>query len=178
MQQDLALLACWCQLGHHRVNLGVIADHHPQAQLALKRGVEVADHETDLEERRRCVEPLELVKQPGGVGAGAVVEGERDLASLGAAGGDERLPGEQPVDREVLAREQPVRAAPGAGAPPGRRCPVGRVGARAEGLAAATAGDHDDQNEEDSDSQQSRRAAAADLCSAPGPRSGARRGAR
>ena len=78
--------------------------------------MEPLEHEADLEERRRDVQALELIEQAGRVGAGPVVESQRDLAPLGASGSDERLALEQPVDRFVLVGQKLAR----------RVCPRGR----------------------------------------------------
>lgn len=133
---------------HHRVRLGVVADRHPHSQLALERCVEVVDHEPDLEERRGRVQACQLVKQLGRVGSWAVIECERDLAALIAAGGDEGLPREQPVNRVVLTREQLTgggRATPRPVDGRSGRFP-GLVVDRADGVVSTTVGDHHDQS--------------------------------
>ena len=49
------------------------------------------------------VEAVEDLDETFGVGAGAIVEGERDLVALSPARGDRRRVGEDAVDRPVLS---------------------------------------------------------------------------
>lgn len=102
--EQLAGLLARGQVSHDRMGFGVITDSRPHPQLPPKRPGKVAQLEPDLKERRGDVQALELGKQPGRVRPWSVVEGNRDLASLGATGADERLTSQQPVDRGVLTR--------------------------------------------------------------------------
>jgi hypothetical protein len=82
--------------------------------------------------RSRCNCPEEQRR----VRAGAIVEGQRDLAPLAPAGGDKRLALQQPVDRGVLKRGRGqhdiVLMAPGAYGRPARPRPaVAALNARA-----------------------------------------------
>ncbi len=79
--------------------LGVVADDVTRMQLELGAGGEVALLLADREERRVHVQAVEHAHELLGVGAGTVVERERELVALTAAACYRGRVGEHGVDR-------------------------------------------------------------------------------
>ncbi len=79
--EQLFVLVVGGQRGHHRMRLGVVADDVARAQLQDGARREVPLLLADREERGVHVVAVEHAHQLLGVGAGAVVERERELVA-------------------------------------------------------------------------------------------------
>ncbi len=125
---------------HHRVGLGVVAHDVPGAQLGEGAGGEVALLLADREEGGVDVEGVQHVHELEGVGAGAVVEGERELVPVVAPFGDGGGVGEDAVDRRFFgaaAAARPAGRGSTARRPRGARLASGVAAGAAAGVRGA-----------------------------------------
>ena len=100
---ELGALVARREVGHRRMGVGAVADRKAGAHDVKQRLVERGDLVSDDEEGARRLLAQQGSHHLAGVGAGTVVEGQRDLRPARRALGDEGRVGEDVLERAMLA---------------------------------------------------------------------------